>query len=69
MTHTNKNFCFCRKKTTEDDAGPSQPKKKKKKTTTTKKTPIKKKLRRAEANPAPTIVPSLKKLVLEGCEN
>jgi hypothetical protein len=68
MTHTNKNFCFYRKKTTEDDAGPSQPKKKKK-TTTTKKTPIKKKLRRAEANPAPTVVPSLRKLVLEGREN
>lgn len=69
MPNTNKSFCFCRKKTTEDDAGSSQPKKKKKTPTTKQKTPIKKKQRRAAANPAPTVVPSIRKLVLEGHGN
>lgn len=57
----------CRKKTTQTDAGPSQAQKKKKKTTTKKpKTPVKKKLKRAEANPSATVVTSITKLVFEG---
>jgi len=61
----------CRKKCTEDDAGPSNVKKQKtqkknKGTPKKKKTPAKKKQKRAEANPPPTVVTSIRKLVFEG---
>lgn len=60
----------CRKRGTQEDAGPSQPKKQKKKkkksTPKKKKTPAKKKLKKAQANPAPTVVSSIRKLVFEG---
>jgi hypothetical protein len=70
---TNCNCCnhTCRKKAIDDDAGPSEVKKqkkqkKKKATPNKKKTPAKRKQKRAEANPAPTVVSSIRKLLFQG---